>query len=263
MSKFIDSIWLKEAMETCHYFWQSGWGEFHAGNLSCLLAEAEVKEFEDDFTVKRTIPITFSTQGLAEKIFLVTRSGAVFRKILRNPEEDFGLIRVKEEYLEVLWGFEGDRSPTSELSAHLQCHGKRLAINSKHRLVLHCHPTNTIAMTFAHELEERAFTETLWRLNSECVLVFPDGVGLLPWMVCGDGSIGAETAKKIQEHRVVIWPYHGIFASGESFDEVIGLIETIEKNAQVYLMTKDAENPGISLEQVKELAKAFDIEMYN
>lgn len=262
MSKFIDSVWLKEAMETCHYFWQAGWGEFHAGNLSCLLTVDEIEEFEDEFVVKRTIPISFSTHGLAERIFLVTRSGAVFRKILRNPEQDFGLIRVKEDHLEVLWGFEGDQQPTSELSTHLQCHSKRLAANSKNRLVLHCHPTNTIAMTFAHELEEQAFTETLWRLNSECVLVFPDGVGLLPWMVCGDGSIGAETAKKMAEHRIVVWPYHGMFASGEDFDEVIGLIETIEKNAQVYLMTRNAINFGIKTEQVRELAKAFKVEMH-
>ena len=262
MGKFIDSVWLKEAMETCHYFWQAGWGEFHAGNLSCLLDEKDIKKFDDDFTIERTIPITFSTHGLAERIFLVTRSGAVFRKILRKPEEDFGLIRVKEDHLEVLWGFEGDRYPTSELSTHLQCHSKRLAANANNRLVMHCHPTNTIAMTFDHELVERTFTETLWRLNSECVLVFPDGIGLLPWMVCGDGSIGEETAKKMQEHRIVIWPYHGMFASGEEFDEVIGLIETIEKNAQIYLMTKNAVDQGIKPDQVKELARAFGVEMY-
>ena len=66
----------------------------------------------------------------------------------------------------------------------------------------------------------------------------------------------------MQEHRIVIWPYHGMFASGEDFDEVIGLIETIEKNAQVYLMTKNAINPGIKAEQLEKLAQAFGVEMY-
>ncbi|MDT2702970.1 rhamnulose-1-phosphate aldolase [Enterococcus dongliensis] len=261
MSKFMDSSLLKEAMETCHYFWQSGWGECHAGNLSYLLDEKQLAEYAEDFQVKRTIPIAFSTQGLVGRTFLVTRSGAVFRKILRNPLEDFGIVRIKDTALEILWGFEKDKLPTSELSAHLQCHSQRLASNENNRLVLHCHPTYTIMMTFMHPLIEKDFTETLWRLNSECVLVFPDGVGLLPWMVCGDGAIGEETAKKMRNHRIVIWPYHGMFASGNDFDEVVGLIETIEKNAHVFMETRNAVNEGITHEQVRELAEAFKVEI--
>lgn len=261
MNKFIESSLLDEAMETCHYFWQSGWGECHAGNLSYLLDEEQLAEYAEDFQVKRTIPISFSTQGLVGRTFLVTRSGAVFRKILRKPQEDFGIVRIQETKVDVLWGFENNQSPTSELSAHLQCHSQRLATDDKNRLVLHCHPTYTIMMTFMHPLVEKEFTETLWRLNSECVLVFPDGVGLLPWMVCGDGAIGEETAKKMREKRIVIWPYHGMFASGNDFDEVVGLIETIEKNAQVFMMTKNAVNEGITKNQVRELAKAFKVEI--
>lgn len=261
MKKFLESSLLQEAMETCHYFWQSGWGECHAGNLSYLLDEAQILEYKEDFQVNRTIPIAFSTQGLVGRTFLVTRSGAVFRKALRNPQEDFGVVRIKEAELEVLWGFESNQSPTSELSAHLQCHSQRLAVDSKNRLVLHCHPTYTIMMTFMHPLVEKDFTETLWRLNSECVLVFPDGVGLLPWMVCGDGAIGEKTAKKMRDYRIVIWPYHGMFASGNDFDEVVGLIETIEKNAHVFMMTQNAVNEGITHEQVRALAEAFEVEI--
>lgn len=262
MVKILESELLQEAMEICHYFWQSGWGEFHAGNMSYLLDEAQLAAFQTELTGKREIPVTFSTEGLAGRIFLVTRSGAVFRNILKNPIQDFGILKVKEHSLEILWGFEGNNFPTSELSAHLQCHSKRLAVNDKNKIVLHCHPTYTIAMTFMHELVERSFTETLWKLNSECVLVFPDGVGLLPWMVCGAGEIGAATAEKMSEHRIVIWPYHGMFASGEDFDEVIGLIETIEKNAQVFMLTQNAKNPGINDQQLAALAEAFKVEMY-
>lgn len=259
MTKFINSALLSEAMETCHYFWQAGWGEFHAGNLSYLLSEETLATFKNEFQVKRTISIDFPVQGLNGKVFLVTRSGAVFRNILRHPERDFGVVRVQNDHLEVLWGLANDQNPTSELSAHLECHSKRLEKNSNHRLVLHCHPTYTIAMTFAHSIEEKAFTETLWSLNSECVLVFPEGLGLLPWMVCGAGPIGKETAEKMATHRIVIWPYHGVFAAGDDFEETVGLIETIEKNAHIYMLTKDTANPGISREQVQMLAKSFGL----
>lgn len=263
MSKILKSNVLQEAMEICHYFWKSGWGEFHAGNMSYLLDETQIQEFEEELIGNRKIPVNFSTQGLTGKIFLVTRSGAVFRNILKKPVQDFGILKVRENSLEILWGFEGDNLPTSELSAHLLCHSKRLANNDQNKIVLHCHPTYTIAMTFDHELDEQKLTDTLWKLNSECVLVFPDGIGLLPWMVCGEaGGIGEATAKKMLTHRIVIWPYHGMFAAGNDFDEVVGLIETIEKNAQVYMLTKNKKNPGISDSQLEDLAQAFGVEMH-
>lgn len=73
-------------------------------------------------------------------------------------------------------------------------------------------------MTFIHQLDEDAFIKTMWSLNSECILVFPEGIGLLPWMVCGNGEIGSVTARKMKEYRIVLWPQHGILAAGKSVD---------------------------------------------
>lgn len=259
MTQIENASFLYEAIETCAYFWEAGWGENHAGNLSYLLADEELELYRSMLTVKRTVPINFSTEGLIDRVFLVTRSGAYFRKIRQNPEKDFGIIRIKSDHLEVLWGFLDKSSPTSELSAHIQCHNSRLKKESKHRLVLHCHPTQTIAMTFAHSLNEKEFSETMWSLNSECVLVFPEGLGLLPWMVCGDGEIGLKTAEKMLKYRSVIWPHHGMFAAGTSFDETIGLIETIEKNAKVFMLNNGKLKQRITLEQIKELRRAFHV----
>ena len=124
---------------------------------------------------------------------------------------------------------------------------------------MHCHPTQLNAMTTIADLDEHAFTKALWSLNSECILVFPDGLGVLPWMKCGEGPIGPATAKKMERYRVVVWPYHGIFASGSSFDEVIGLIETIEKNAQVYVSVNGNPKRAITDEQLSELAAHFGL----
>ena len=91
------------------------------------------------------------------------------------------------------------------------------------------------------------------------MLVFPEGLGMLPWMVCGEGEIGPATAKKMEQYRVALWPYHGIFAAGKSFEDTIGLIETVEKNAQVYLLNGGKIQRGISEEQVRKLAEAFQL----
>ncbi len=46
---------------------------------------------------------------------------------------------------------------------------------------------------------------TLRGVRTECIVVFPDGVGILPWRLCGTNSIGEATAKKMEEVRLVIW----------------------------------------------------------
>ena len=69
------------------------------------------------------------------------------------------------------------------------------------------------------------------------MMVFPDGVGVLPWMLCGTNSIGEATAEKMKEFRLVVWGMHGIYGAGRTMDETFGLIETVEKGAQIYMLT--------------------------
>ena len=90
-------------------------------------------------------------------------------------------------------------------------------------------------MTFVHTLDEREFTRTLWRMCTECIVVFPDGLNVLPWMVCGTNEIGEATAEKMTTARLVVWGQHGIYGAGADLDETFGLIETAEKAAELYL----------------------------
>ena len=39
------------------------------------------------------------------------------------------------------------------------------------------------------------FTEKLWKMQTESIVVFPEGVAVLPWILCGGVEIGIETAK--------------------------------------------------------------------
>ncbi len=57
--------------------------------------------------------------------------------------------------------------------------------NPKYRVVYHAHTTNIIALTFVLPLEDRVFTRELWEMATECPVVFPAGVGVVPWMVPG------------------------------------------------------------------------------
>ncbi len=137
-------------------------------------------------------------------------------------------------------------------------HMARLGVDTLNRVVIHSHPTHTLAMNYVHELDEKKFTHTLWEMCTECIAVFPDGVGILPWMLCGTDSIGKATAEKMKEFRLVVWAMHGIYGAGRTMDEAFGLIETVEKAAQIYMLT--AHLPRINTikdEQMIELAELF------
>ena len=64
----------------------------------------------------------------------------------------------------------------------------------------------------------------------------------------------------MKEYRSVIWAQHGIFCTGTSLDEVFGLIETIEKAAEIYMKICDKKiYQSITNEELKKLAKAFNL----
>ncbi|MCD7928301.1 MAG: rhamnulose-1-phosphate aldolase, partial [Oscillospiraceae bacterium] len=199
---------------------------------------------------------------LAGKTFLVTGTGKYFKNVRYDPEDALGLIRVGPdgETAQLLWGFSGGGRFTSELPAHLMSHMARLEAEKDSRVVMHCHPSNLLAMTYVHDLDARAFTRTLWRMCTECIMVFPEGVGVLPWMPCGTNEIGAATAEKMREARLVVWAQHGIYGAGRNLDEAFGLIETAEKAAEIYL--KIAHLPlrqTLTDEQLRLQARQFQV----
>ncbi|MDR9744195.1 rhamnulose-1-phosphate aldolase [Paenibacillus taichungensis] len=253
---------VREMAEITQHMWKNGWDERNGGNVSYLLKEEEVAQYIDINYVIRKLKPAFSMHELAGKYFIVTASGKYFKNVLADPENNLGVLRVSNDglELEVLWGLKSGANPTSELPTHFMSHIERLKVDPKHRVVMHNHATNVLAMTFIHELDEMKFTKTLWQMCTECVVVFPDGVGIIPWMVPGSNEIGRETAGKMKEYHAVIWPQHGIFGTGTTIDEAFGLIETIEKAAQVYMLVASHEiRQRITDQQLATLAQAFGV----
>lgn len=253
---------VREICEITYHMWSMGWDERNGGNISCLLDKEEVAAYVDIEHVERTLPLSFPVPELRDKYFIVTGSGKYFKNIISDPKSNLGIVRVNEtgDQLDVLWGLRDDAVPTSELPSHFMSHIERLKVDPNHRVVMHTHATNVIAMTFVHELDEKKFTKTLWQMCTECLVVFPDGVSILPWLVPGTSEIGRQTADKMKDHRVVIWPHHGIFGTGASLDDAFGLIETVEKAAQIYML---ASHQGIKQtitdQQLLDLAQAFGV----
>lgn len=262
MKSIINAPFIKEFCDTADNMYRLGWDERNGGNISCLLENEEVAEYLDTNKSIRTFDIGFDATPLAGKIFLVTGSGKYFKNIKKDPESNLGVIKIAEDgkRAHLLFGLSDGGKPTSELPAHLMSHITRLSIDPLNRVIMHTHPTHTLAMNFVHELSEKAITRTLWQMCTECIVVFPEGVGVLPWMLCGTNEIGMATAEKMKEFRLVIWGMHGIYGAGRTLDETFGLIETVEKAAQIYMLT--AHLPRINTikdEELKVLAEVFGV----
>ena len=245
MKNIFEVPFVREMCETTANMYRLGWDERNGGNISYLLDEKEVGEYLDLSQVLRTIPLMgvneedFDASPLEGKIFIVTGTGKYFKNVEKDPETNLGIVRIGKggKNIELLWGYKGGGRPTSEFPAHMMSHIARLKVDPENRVVMHSHPTNTLAMNFVHDLDEKKFTHTLWEMCTECIVVFPEGVGVLPWMLCGTSEIGVATAKKMEQFRLVVWAMHGIYGAGKTMDETFGLIETVEKAAQIYMLT--------------------------
>ncbi len=268
MKDIFTAPFVKEMCDTTANMYRLGWDERNGGNISYMLDEKDVAEYLNLNKVIRTIPLAgvneaqFDVTPLIGKIFIVTGTGKYFKNVKNDPETNLGIIRIAKngKGVELLWGYKDGGRPTSELPAHLMCHAQRLKIDPEHRVVMHSHPTNTLAMNYVHELDEKKFTHTLWEMCTECIVVFPDGVGILPWMLCGTTEIGEATAEKMKEFRLVVWAMHGIYGAGKTMDETFGLIETVEKAAQIYMLT--AHLPRVNTikdEDMLKLVKLFGV----
>ena len=264
--KVTNAGFVKGFAKMCQDGFIQGWHERNGGNLSYRIKEeeiAEVKELLD--TTGEWKEIGTSVPKLANEYFLVTGSGKYFGNVQADPENNIAIILVDEtgEKYQIQWGLAGGGRPTSELPAHLMNHEvKKLATGGKHRVIYHAHTPNVIALTFILPLTTEAFTRELWEMMTECPVIFPDGIGVVEWMVPGGRDIAVATSKLMKEYDTAIWAHHGIFCSGEDFDLTFGLMHTIEKAAEIYIKVRSVvpeKRQTIQPQDFRDLAVEFGV----
>ncbi len=265
----LNSKVIKEFCSMANDGWQQGWHERNGGNLSYRMTKEEVEEIAEHLLWDGSFQaIGTSVPKLSGEYFLVTGSGKFFRNVLTKPEDSLCIIQIDEkgENYKILWGLCGGKKPTSELPTHLMNHEVKLvALNGRHRVIYHAHPANIIALTFVLPLKDEVFTRELWEMATECPVVFPDGIGVVPWMVPGGKEIAVATAKLMQQYDAAVWAHHGLFCSGENFDLTFGLMHTIEKAAEILVkvisMTGGKKYQTIAPNQFRALAKDFQVSL--
>lgn len=263
--KVLDAEFVQGFIRMANNGWEQGWHERNGGNLSYRIRPEEVEAVKEDFEPKEWQPIGTSVPKLAKEYFLVTGSGKYFRNVIIKPEDSICIIELDEkgENYRIVWGLVNGGRPTSELPSHLMNHEvKMIATGGKHRVIYHAHTTNIIALTFVLPLEDKVFTRELWEMATECPVVFPEGVGVVPWMVPGGRDIAVATSELMKKYNLAIWAHHGMFASGEDFDLTFGLMYTAEKSAEILvkmLSMQPNKRQTITPDNFRDLAKAFNV----
>ena len=67
----------------------------------------------------------------------------------------------------------------------------------------------------------------------------------------------------MKEYDAAVWAHHGLFASGPDFDTTFGLMHTIEKAAQIYILALSAGQgrilQTIEDDDLRAIAKDFGV----
>ena len=223
----------------CSDGWLQGWHERNGGNLTYRLTDAEVAACKPYFneTPGEWVNMGVQADNLRGAFFATTRSGGYMRNVAVDPARNVGIVQINDEgdSWRIVWGLEDGGVPTSEFPSHFMNHSVRVDVtDGACRVIYHAHPDNIIALTKVMPLDARDFTRALWKAMTECIVVFPMGVGVVPWMVPGGADIAHATCDLMKKYDAAIWAQHGMFVSGPDFDNAFGLMHTIEKAAAIH-----------------------------
>ena len=262
MQKLIDEI-----KKTSSDMARRGWAESNGGNISLRLNKDQFALFDGYSPKSESFPLPVSMSDIAGERFLVTGTGRFLRNIELFPEKNTGVIELDSQgaSYRLLWGYEPQGAPTSELPAHLLSHCSiKKKTNNQAFAFIHTHPTNLIALTYAvGNLDTKSLSKLLWQSHAECIVVFPAGVEFLPWIMAGSMDLGRATAEAISRRNLVIWQYHGICGCGRNLDEAFGRIDVAEKAAEICLkvMAAGGAKQTLTDDQLRAIAANFRCEV--
>ena len=232
----------------CADGWEQGWHERNGGNLTYRMKKEDVdaaRPFFDE-TPRTWVNMGVQADNLAGEYFITTGSGRFMRNVQLDAADNIGIVEIndKGDSWRIVWGLGNGARPTSEFPSHFMNHSVRKEVTGgANRVMYHCHPANIIALTFILPLDDKTFSRVLWQSMTECPIIFPEGVGVVPWMVPGGPEIAQATSRLMKKYQAAVWAHHGIFVSGADFDTAFGLAHTIEKSAEIYVKILSTGRP--------------------
>lgn len=253
---------LAAAAEVAGLLWENGWAERNAGNLSFDVTDVVPATAGVDGAAGATVlPQRFPELG--GRRLLVTAAGSRMREVARDPDRFCGVLQFSPDGSRhaVAWQGRGAGTfaPTSELPSHLAIHAALRRRQSAHRAIVHTHPSELLALSHdARVKDEAQLNRLLSAMHPETVVVVPDGLALVPYLLPGTLEQGVAAGAAMERHEVALWEKHGAVAVGAGFVEAFDLIDTMNTAARLLLLCRSAgfEPEGLTDAQLDELRRA-------
>ena len=257
---------MQNYIRMCTDGWDQGWHERNGGNLTYRLSDAEVEQLKPYFRAPGAwVSMGVQADNLRGEYFISTGSGKYFRNVILAPQDNICVLEINDagDSWRIVWGLEKGGRPTSEFPSHFLNHSvRKAATDGANRVIYHAHPANIIAMTYILPLTDKAFSRALWQSATECPVVFPGGVGVVEWMVPGGAEIALATSKLMAKYDAAVWAHHGLFVSGPDMDTAFGLMHTIEKAAEIFMLVQNSGKPVLQTifdDDLRAIAKEFGV----
>jgi rhamnulose-1-phosphate aldolase len=242
-----------------------GAAEGAAGNLSVCFRDS--LNIASSFPSMQMIELPVPAPDLAGATVIVTGSGRRLREISEAPTANLACSVVEP----------GGRTGrlftapdarfhrvTSEFNSHLAVHHDQMRARAlRLHTVLHAQPVHLTYLSHLEDYQHEQFlNRRLLRWQPETILNFPEGVGVLQFLLPGSAQLTVETMLAMREHRIVIWSRHGVMArADDSISHALDLIEYAETAAHyeyLNLATGDL-SAGLSPEHLRAITEAWNV----
>lgn len=269
MSGLADLKVMRDYIRMCRDGVAMGWHERNGGNLTYRMKPWEAAQCLPYCKAEPGPWVGLGVQAgnLKGEYLIATGRGKHLRNVEREPQNNLCIVEInkKGDACRVVWGLENGGSPTSELAAHVRNHAVRKRVSGgQNRVIYHAHPPYIVALTYVLPLKTEVFTRMLWKSETECCMVFPGGVGVVPCMTPGSPQLAEATCGLMETYDAAVWAFHGLIVSGADFDGAFGLMHTIEKAAQiasVALAARGGKGPAqtITDEDLRAIASSLGV----
>ena len=242
-----------------------GSAEGAAGNISvCIRKSLEVSVL---FPQLQIIQLPRAAPDLTGATVIVSGSGCRLRAIAEEPVANLACILVQSDGRTGKMFTSPNRQferVTSEFNSHFAVHVDQMRTRDiQLHTVMHGQPIHLTYLSHISRYQDwRYLNHHLLRWQPETIINFPDGIGVLPFIMLGSEEQMAATVQVMRSSKVLIWSQHGVIArSDDSILHALDLIEYAETAAHYeYLnLLANEKSEGLSPQQIRSICEFWNV----
>lgn len=238
-----------------------GAAEASAGNISVFTPAVE--ELDPAFKPGPLVKLPLPCPALGGGWVIITGAGRRLRDVASQPRSNLCLLQILPGGLQACLYQAGAVKPTSELDSHLAVHEDQAALNAGLQAVVHAQP---LALTYLSQLpayqDSGELSRRLVRWQPETILIFPQGIGTVPFHPPGTAEQAEATRPLARRHKAVVWQKHGILSRAETAVKAADLVEYAEAAAAFELqnLRLGEPAPGLSSAELLRICAVYGVQ---